>query len=313
MSPYTTLDVSIADIKLFALLAEEKNFSRVALLASMSQPTLSRRISQMETTLGMRLIDRDSRPVRLTDEGSTFYHGCKQLLAQFDSTLQMARSSARSSRNALSVAAVDSGNEIISLPSISRSILIDRPGMDITMSYLPFSAWRARMLSGEIDVYLTAQFETLDLPPSLTWEQITVCSKDVVMLESNPLAARPSIRFEDLKDQYFVMTSPDESAAYVRYVTGLCAEHGFRPSIARYVPHASNLIAGLRRANEVIICDMFLKDLDNAALRRFPLPGVTSGLVAVWREDSRNANISLFIDYLRRHYASMGYQVCNTI
>lgn len=54
-------------LRLFLLLAEEKNFHRAAEKAYLSQPALSQQIKALEKALGIRLLER--RPFRLTPAG----------------------------------------------------------------------------------------------------------------------------------------------------------------------------------------------------------------------------------------------------
>lgn len=63
----------IAGMKLFVRVAETGGFSSVAREASSSQPTVSRTVAALEAHLGVRLLNRSSRAVTLTDDGRAFY------------------------------------------------------------------------------------------------------------------------------------------------------------------------------------------------------------------------------------------------
>ncbi len=63
----------LAGMKLFVRVAETGGFSAVARETSSSQPTVSRTVAALETHLGVRLLNRSSRAVTLTDDGRTFY------------------------------------------------------------------------------------------------------------------------------------------------------------------------------------------------------------------------------------------------
>lgn len=84
------LDISICQIKLFLLLAEIRNFSKVAALTNIAQPTLSKRISQLEQILNMQLFVRNIRPIRLTQEGEILYDGWTPLCSLFDEAVKKA-------------------------------------------------------------------------------------------------------------------------------------------------------------------------------------------------------------------------------
>ncbi|GAA4862560.1 transcriptional regulator CynR [Saccharopolyspora rosea] len=60
--------------------AEQANFTRAAEELHVSQPTLSQQIKQLEKSLGVRLLDRTGRSVRLTDAGATYLHYARAAL-----------------------------------------------------------------------------------------------------------------------------------------------------------------------------------------------------------------------------------------
>jgi len=66
----------VADVELFCA----GGISAGALALSSSPPAVSRRLSALETRLGVRLADRSARRFRLTAEGSLFYEHCRRIL-----------------------------------------------------------------------------------------------------------------------------------------------------------------------------------------------------------------------------------------
>jgi DNA-binding transcriptional LysR family regulator len=63
----------LAGMKLFNRVADTGGFSTVARELGTTQPTVSRTIAALETHLGVRLLNRSSRAVTLTDDGRLFY------------------------------------------------------------------------------------------------------------------------------------------------------------------------------------------------------------------------------------------------
>jgi DNA-binding transcriptional LysR family regulator len=55
---------------IFAKVVEAKSFSEAARRLGMPIPTVSRRIAELEDQLGVRLLDRSTRSLRLTDLGT---------------------------------------------------------------------------------------------------------------------------------------------------------------------------------------------------------------------------------------------------
>jgi DNA-binding transcriptional LysR family regulator len=64
--------------------ARERNFTRAAEMLHIAQPPLSRQIQQLEDELGVMLIERGSRPVRLTDAGRLLYDQAVQVLERVE-------------------------------------------------------------------------------------------------------------------------------------------------------------------------------------------------------------------------------------
>ncbi|KAA9152088.1 LysR family transcriptional regulator [Amycolatopsis acidicola] len=71
---------SFGQLQGFVAVAEERHFGRAAERLSMTQPPLSRQIQKLEHAVGARLLERDSRGVRLTAAGEAFLVDARRLL-----------------------------------------------------------------------------------------------------------------------------------------------------------------------------------------------------------------------------------------
>lgn len=61
--------MEIRVLRYFLAIAQEESITRAAELLHITQPTLSRQIAQMEEEMGVRLFDRGTRKITLTNEG----------------------------------------------------------------------------------------------------------------------------------------------------------------------------------------------------------------------------------------------------
>jgi DNA-binding transcriptional LysR family regulator len=75
----------IRHLSYFIALAREQHFARAAEACNVTQPTLTAAIQKLEEDLGVRLVIRDHRFVRLTDEGQKLLLWGRQILVDYDS------------------------------------------------------------------------------------------------------------------------------------------------------------------------------------------------------------------------------------
>ena len=78
--------MDIRVLRYFLVVAREESFSRAAEALYMSQPTLSRQIREMEEELGVQLLVRTNRSVRLTQEGMRLRRRAQEIVDLMDKT-----------------------------------------------------------------------------------------------------------------------------------------------------------------------------------------------------------------------------------
>lgn len=75
---------TIDGMKTFVAVVTEGSFTAAANQTEMSTALVSKYISQLEDRLGVRLLNRTTRSLTLTEVGSAYFDRCKKLLEQFD-------------------------------------------------------------------------------------------------------------------------------------------------------------------------------------------------------------------------------------
>jgi len=72
------------EMKTFAAVVDAGSFVQAADALAMSKPTVSRYVADLEQRLGVRLLQRTTRKLSLTEEGRAFYGHCKAVLADVE-------------------------------------------------------------------------------------------------------------------------------------------------------------------------------------------------------------------------------------
>ena len=81
------MKVDLDDLRGFVVVAELGSFHAAADSLHLSQPALTRRLQKLEATLGVQLVDRNSRQLRLSSVGRDFFFKAKRLLDELDSAV----------------------------------------------------------------------------------------------------------------------------------------------------------------------------------------------------------------------------------
>ncbi|MEH6389436.1 MULTISPECIES: LysR family transcriptional regulator [Pseudomonas] len=75
--------MGLDDALVFTRVVECHSFTSAALTLNMQKSTVSRRIAQLESRLGVRLLNRTTRKLRLTEVGQAYYERCRQIMQEF--------------------------------------------------------------------------------------------------------------------------------------------------------------------------------------------------------------------------------------
>lgn len=89
----------------FNLVARHGGFGKAARAAARPKATLSRRVAELEASLGLRLFERGSRALKLTEEGRALYERTAVLLTEIDETAAAIASGGNRPRGRLRISA----------------------------------------------------------------------------------------------------------------------------------------------------------------------------------------------------------------
>lgn len=106
-------------MRLFIRVADAGSFSRAAADLSLGQPTVSRRIQDLEHRLGADLFQRSTRALSFTEAGERFYKRAQDILAEFDEAEAEARGLDKDPVGLLRISAPHSFAQLVITPSIA--------------------------------------------------------------------------------------------------------------------------------------------------------------------------------------------------
>ncbi|WP_201618034.1 LysR family transcriptional regulator [Psychrobacter urativorans] len=81
--------MELKQLNAFIAIADLQSFSAAAKTTGLSQPSLSRQLKQLETEMGVILVDRYHRPLQLTEAGQFFYDKVSTVLMELNTITSM--------------------------------------------------------------------------------------------------------------------------------------------------------------------------------------------------------------------------------
>lgn len=142
--------MDLKQLNAFIAIADLKSFSAAASKTGLSQPTLSRLLKQLETDMGVELIDRYHRPLHLTEAGAFFYDKISTILTEIDTVTSMTqRLSAPSA--ALNIGFVPSVLYGL-LPEVIAKLKQSHPDIEVNLKDISSYQQIDALKSGDIDI-----------------------------------------------------------------------------------------------------------------------------------------------------------------
>jgi len=193
--------MELRQLRYFEAVASTLNFSRAAEQLHIAQPPLSRQIQQLEDELGVLLLDRSSRPMKLTNAGSFFYDQAVQVLARLGEIKKATRRIGEGGTRWMGIGFVPS---ILYgfLPNVIQQFSSEDVKLDISLMELTSVQQAEALKAGRIDVgFGRLVIEDDGLENVMLQEESLV----VALPGNSPLAEKPVISLRDLLDEVLVL------------------------------------------------------------------------------------------------------------
>ncbi|MCC9067949.1 LysR family transcriptional regulator [Arthrobacter cryoconiti] len=136
-------------LKSFLAVAQTRNFTRAAERLGISQPTVSQHVRKLELAAGRTLIARDTRDVRLTDNGDAMAGFARTILAANDVATRYFSGSAMRGRLRFGTA---DDLAITGLPRILREFRQLYPQINLELTVSQSDQLHRRLKSGQLDL-----------------------------------------------------------------------------------------------------------------------------------------------------------------
>jgi DNA-binding transcriptional LysR family regulator len=222
--------MDLHQLRCFVAAAEELHFGRAAQRLEMLPSALGRFIRLLEEDLGTRLMQRTTRSVSLTGDGTTLLKEARSLLAQADALAATFRMQGRKQASTVRVGAIDSAAAGL-LPMLLHDFRARRP--DVTVQLVEDKTLRLlpQLLSGRLDLAFVR-------PPRTTNKRLEFLfllheTAVVAVSDRHPFASKKRLTIADLGDQPLIVPDRHSRPHSHDLTMKLFAEAGLEARIAQ--------------------------------------------------------------------------------
>ncbi|MGW1926875.1 transcriptional regulator CynR [Streptomyces massasporeus] len=235
--------------------AEHANFTRAAEELRIAQPTLSQQIKQLEKALGVLLLDRTGRTVRLTDAGEAYAGYARRALQDLAAGERAVLDVHDLSRGRIRLAATPTFTYLTG--PLVADFHTRHPGIAVEVRELPQDRIEAELLADRLDLGIAFRGDHL---PGIEDTALFTETLGLVVGPGHPFAGRTEpVPAEELNHHHLALLSADFATR--RHVDAYVSEHGLRPRIAVEANAVSALTEIVRRtALATVLPDAVTRD-----------------------------------------------------
>jgi LysR family transcriptional regulator, benzoate and cis,cis-muconate-responsive activator of ben and cat genes len=297
--------LELRQLRYFVAVARERNFTRAAETLHIAQPPLSRQIQQLEDELGVTLIERGSRPLRLTDAGRLLYEQAVQVLERVEETKAIARRLQEAGRVRFSFGFVPS-TLYGYLPEVIRRYRGARPGVELTLLELTSLEQIAALKEGRIDVgFGRIPFDDPSVERRLLRNERLIAA----LPSGHPLAAPDgALRLDVLAEEPLVVYPNAPRPSYADQVLTLYRERGLKPPVVHEVREVQTALGLVAAEAGVCLVPASVERLrrDNVVYRPLDEEKAVSPIIMSTRKGDRSPEIALILRLIREMYRKAG-------
>lgn len=297
--------MELRHLRYFAAVSDELNFRRAAKRLNISPPALSKQIRDLEEELAVKLLDRDTKSVRLTKAGEVFREDALIILEKSEQAAIRAREAYSGHRGELRIGSAG----IISSDFLPRTLKTFRsryPQVKVTFADIVPAEQLAALASGIIDIAFAYGDEGSEIG---TLNRLCVIHSRYGLAVSahHPFAARSSISLNEISPEGFLCVGNGGRSSHSIAISRIFAQEGMAGPRQRFINGFDSLITLLAADQGLSFLPKVL-DLQKQNITIIPIEAENAVLDfrmwAVWNGDYGTRHIQHFVELLEEKAAT---------
>jgi DNA-binding transcriptional LysR family regulator len=286
----------LRDVRAILCLAEELHFGNAAARLFTSQSALSRTIRSFEQDLGVSLLERTTRKVKLTAAGLAFVAEAKLAMGHLNHAVQSAMDAAEGRAGRLRIGYMDfaiNGR----LPMLLNQFRALFPRDTLDLQYYPTARQRSALLEGQLDVGLVlGEFNS----PKISCVLLEQYDYVALLPDGHPLVHKENLKLTDLADKPFVLGTEDAFSTFRQMLLPICHAAGFLPNVVQTASSTNGIFGMVAAGVGVSVYAGSARNIVRTGVVVKPLVDVTEPIptFAAWVSDNQSEVLQRFKDFL---------------
>ncbi len=295
--------MELRHLRYFVAVAEELNFRRAAERLNVTRPALSKQVKDLEEETGVKLLERDTVRVALTDAGKVFLADAQTILDDVEEAVERAREAQNGRRGQLRIGSV---GQIAAgfLPDALRAFRTSFPDVEVAFVEMTPPEQLEALAKDEIDLGFAYGRDT-EKVPGMSSLLLVRSTFGVSMSKDHPLAARRSLRLEDLLDQTLLFLGDEKHSTHRKDILAMFEETGATPASSRQVLGFEGLLTMIAADQGLSMLPVVLDLRASHGIVTLPLVGerakVDFTMWAVWKTAGASLLVRNFVRLLERN------------
>jgi DNA-binding transcriptional LysR family regulator len=287
--------MELRHLRYFVAVAEEQNVTRASAKLRVSQPAVSRQIRDLEDELGLALLERSAKAVRLTEAGRVFLAEARAVLQRAEEAVGAVRAVAGGTSGELHVGYAPSLTVQI-LPRALRSFQAEFPGVRVSLHDSSTEEMLAGLREGRLHVALMVEPAGGQLR-GLRFHELARYPICVAVAPTHRLARSRTLTLGKLVSEPLIAYSRADYPEYHTSLAEIFAPVGRVPAIAEEHDSVTSLIAAVEASRGIALVPSCMMCFAGPRLKILPLAPPSAPIVvgAVCREGAISTAVQKFI------------------
>ena len=290
--------MELRHLRYFVAVADALSFTKAAATLRLAQPSLTRQVRNLEDEIGVKLVDRSSNRIALTDEGRQFLFDAKKLLgmcAESIATVQRMKHGQGSALNIGYVANIHYGL----LPATLGAFRKLCPGVALNLFDMTSAEQFLALESRKIDlgfVGIRASFSGHDLLSERVAHDVMLAA----LPSGHALAKKAAVKLTELASHFFIGMAAKTHPGAREWLAETCREAGFAGRILQEADSEPTVMQFVADGLGVALLPEQITGLPHEGVVFRPLaPALLRESTIAWRADNQSRPLKDYIQIVK--------------